>query len=74
MVTDQSTNRVIGYYAIAMESIPRSSVIGLLRRNRPDLISIVIIARLALEANFHGSDIGAGLLKDCVILGMFSAS
>ena len=67
VVTDQSSEQVVGYYAIAMGSVQRASAIGLLRRNSPNPIPMVVLARLAVHVDFHGLGIGSGLLKDCVL-------
>lgn len=66
VVTDGSS-KVIGYYAIAMGSVQRESAIGNLRRNSPNPIPMVVLARLAVDKNYQGLGIGAGLLKDCVL-------
>lgn len=67
VVTNKNNSQVIGYYAIAMGSIQREGAIGLLKRNSPDPIPMVILARLGVHVDFHGLGIGAGLLKDCVL-------
>ncbi|MBD1577476.1 GNAT family N-acetyltransferase [Vibrio sp. S11_S32] len=67
VVVDQTTDQVVGYYAIAMGSILRASAIGSLRRNSPDPIPMVVLARLGVHRDFQHLGIGAGLLKDCVL-------
>lgn len=67
VVTEQVSGQVIGYYAIAMGSVQRASAIGKLRRNSPDPIPMIVLARLAVDTDYHGQGIGAGLLKDCVL-------
>ncbi len=67
VVTNQNSMQVIGYYAIAMGSVQRASAIGALKRNNPDPIPMVVLARLGVDVNSHGLGIGAGLLKDCVL-------
>lgn len=66
VVTPENDNQVIGYYAIAMGSVSRESSISNLKRNSPDPIPMVVLARLAVDQRFHNAGIGAGLLKDCV--------
>ncbi len=66
MVTDSITTKVICYYAIAMGSIQREGAIAALRRNSPSPISMIVLARLAVNDSYHGKGIGVGLLKDCV--------
>jgi len=67
VAAEQSSAQVVGYYAIAMGSVQRDSAIGLLRRNSPNPIPMVILARLGVHVDYHGQGIGAGLLKDCVL-------
>lgn len=66
VVTDTATSAVVGYYAISMGSVQREGAISALRRNSPDPIPMVILARLAVSRSHHGKAVGAGLLKDCV--------
>jgi len=66
VVTDSFTEQVIGYYAIAMGSVQRENAIASLRRNSPNPIPMVVLARLAVHKNYHGKGIGVGLLKDCI--------
>lgn len=60
-------NRVIGYCALATGSINREDASGKVKRNMPDPIPVVIIARLAVDESFKGQGIGAGLLKDALL-------
>ena len=66
IVTDSITTKVIGYYAIAMGSVQREGAIAALRRNSPNPIPMIVLARLAVNDSYHGKGIGVGLLKDCV--------
>lgn len=66
IVTDSNTAKVIGYYAIAMGSVQREGAIAALRRNSPNPIPMIVLARLAVNDSHHGKGIGVGLLKDCV--------
>jgi ribosomal protein S18 acetylase RimI-like enzyme len=67
VATELSSHLVVGYYAIAMGSVQRESAIGSLRRNSPNPIPMLVLARLGVHVDYHGQGIGAGLLKDCVI-------
>lgn len=60
-------NAVLGYYALAAGSVTRSGVPGAIRRNMPDPIPVVVLARLAVHAQHAGQGVGAGLLKDAVL-------
>jgi predicted N-acetyltransferase YhbS len=60
-------NKVIGYYAIAMGSVRRESALSSLKRNSPNPIPMVVLARLAVDDGYKGRGLGVGLLKDCVL-------
>lgn len=66
VVLDTETEHVVGYYAIAMGSVSREVAIRSLKRNSPNPIPMVVLARLGVHKNYHGNQIGSGLLKDCV--------
>jgi N-acetylglutamate synthase-like GNAT family acetyltransferase len=66
VVTDSNTKKVTGYYAIAMGSVQREGAIAAIRRNSPNPIPMIVLARLAVDNCYHGKGIGVGLLKDCV--------
>ena len=67
VVKDANNPAVVGYYAIAMGSVRRESAISSLRRNSPNPIPMVILARLAVHREYNKLGIGSGLLKDCVM-------
>lgn len=67
VVTHSDTKQVVGYYAIAMGAVQREDAIGSLRRNSPNPIPMLILARLGVHIEYQRQAIGAGLLKDCVI-------
>ena len=50
-----------------MGSVQREDAVGSLRRNSPNPIPMVVLARLAVHEQWQGQGIGAGLLKDCVL-------
>lgn len=57
--------RVIGYYSICPSSINRKIALARILRGlgRYDSVPAILIARLALDENEHGQDLGAALLK-----------
>ena len=59
-------NTVIGYYALAVGAITRENTSGKVRRNMPDPIPVMVLGRLAVDANWHGKKIGIGMLKDAI--------
>lgn len=67
VVTESETMEVVGFYAIAMGSIQRIDAISSFRRNAPNPISVLVLARLAVHLEHQGYAIGVGLLKDCTL-------
>ena len=65
VVADQD-NRVCGYYALAAGAVAHQLATGSLRRNMPDPIPVLILARLAVDHRAQGIKLGAGLLRDAV--------
>lgn len=57
--------RVIGYYALASGAIAVDGAAGKFRRNMPDPIPVVILARLAVDLAYQGRGIGRALFRDC---------
>ncbi|MBN9533332.1 MAG: GNAT family N-acetyltransferase [Alphaproteobacteria bacterium] len=56
--------RVVGYYALAAGAVQRTHAPSRLSRNMPDPIPVFVLARLAVDRNYSGRNIGSGLLKD----------
>lgn len=56
--------RVIGYYALASGSIAQASASGRFRRNMPDPIPVVILARLAVDRHRQGHGLGRAMFRD----------
>jgi len=57
-------SRVIGYYALASGVIALESAPGRFRRNMPNPIPVVVLARLAVDLDWHGRGIGRALFRD----------
>lgn len=57
---------VVGYYALSAGAILRAHAPGAIRRNMPEPIPVVLLARLAVHEAWAGRGIGAGMLKDAV--------
>jgi GNAT superfamily N-acetyltransferase len=58
---------VAGYYSLAVGAAAHPEVTGKVRRNMPDPIPVMILARLAVDKTFQAQGLGAGLLKDAVL-------
>jgi GNAT superfamily N-acetyltransferase len=66
-VVCQQDQTVLGYYALASGSVSREDVPGRVRRNAPDPVPIVLLARLAVDVSVKGQGFGRGLLKDAFL-------
>ncbi|WP_298610914.1 GNAT family N-acetyltransferase [uncultured Thiothrix sp.] len=62
-----SEGYVIGYYALAAGSIAHTEVVSKLKRNMPDPIPAIILARLAVDKSCQGQGLGYSLLQDMVL-------
>ena len=62
VVTDG--HRVVGYYALAANSIAVAEAPGRFRRNMPDPIPVALLARLAVDRSYHGQGLGRALFRD----------
>jgi len=61
------SDRVVGYYALASSAIACGDATGRMRRNMPDPIPVVVLARLAVDADYQGRKIGRGLMRDAAM-------
>ena len=59
--------QVIAYYSLAVGSVRRQTAMPRIRRNMPDPIPVMILARLAVDQAWQGKGLGHGLLKDAVL-------
>ena len=60
-------SRVIGYYALASGAVAVRVVPGRFRRNMPDPIPVVVLARLAIDQAWQGKGIGRALFNDAAL-------
>jgi GNAT superfamily N-acetyltransferase len=58
--------RVAGYYSLAATSILHSVATSRTRRNMPDPVPAILIARLAVDRAWQGKGWGGDLLQDAV--------
>jgi predicted N-acetyltransferase YhbS len=63
----EGTRRVIGYYSLSTGSIQREDVTGAFRRNMPEPIPVIIIARLAVDLVHQHQRFGGKLLREAVL-------
>jgi GNAT superfamily N-acetyltransferase len=57
-------NTVVAYYALASSAIAPTATPGRFRRNMPDPIPVVVLARLAISRSHQGKGLGRALLQD----------
>lgn len=56
--------KVVAYYALASGAIAQAAVPGRFRRNMPDPIPVVVLARLAVDQRYQGRGLGRALFRD----------
>jgi len=61
------TKKVVAYYTLSNGAVSRTDAPRKISRNSPKLIPVTILGRLAVDEQYSGYGIGAGLLKDAVI-------
>jgi len=57
-------DRVIAYYALASGAVAAAAARGRFRRNMPDPMPVVILARLAVTRSHQGCGLGRALFQD----------
>lgn len=62
-VTCEGT-QIVGYYALASSAIAPSAAPGRFRRNMPDPVPVVVLARLAIARTHQGKGLGRALFQD----------
>ncbi len=60
-------DKIIGYYALASGSVSVDAAPGRFRRNMPQPIPVVILARLAVDRGYQGRGIGLMLFRDAAM-------
>ena len=56
--------RVVGYYALASSAVIPAAAPGRFRRNMPDPIPVVVLARLAVDRTEQGKGLDRALFQD----------
>lgn len=62
VIADQKAGRIVGYVSLASAQIDRKTLPGKNRRNRPDPVPVILLARLAIDTRYQGKGIGGDLL------------
>ena len=58
---------VVGYYALAVGAVVAAEAPGKVRRNMPDPIPVMVLARLAIDQAWQGQGLGTALLRDAIL-------
>jgi GNAT superfamily N-acetyltransferase len=58
--------RVFGYYAMAAGAASHQAATSSVRRNMPDPVPVMVLARLAVDHRAQGLKLGGALLQDAV--------
>lgn len=62
-----SEEKVVGFYTLAVTSIARAEATGRVRRNMPEPIPAMLLARLAVDQAHQGRGLGKHLLRDALL-------
>jgi GNAT superfamily N-acetyltransferase len=65
VVADEG-GHVYGYYALAAGAVSHQRATSGVRRNMPDPVPVMVLARLAVDRRAQGLHLGAALLQDAV--------
>lgn len=65
-VAADQEGRVFGYYALAVGAVSHQMATSGVRRNMPDPVPVMVLARLAVDRRAQGIKLGAALLQDAV--------
>ena len=65
-VVTNDQHQVVGYYALAAGAVAHQAASRNIRRNMPDPIPVLVLARLAVDVRAQRAKLGAGLLKDAL--------
>ena len=65
-VTTSGDGRVIGYYAITVAGYQRDAVPEAVAKQAPETVPCFLLARLAVDIEWHGRGVGWGLLRDAI--------
>lgn len=57
-------HQVVGYYALSSSAVAPAAAPGRFRRNMPDPIPVVVLARLAVAQSHQGQGLGRALFQD----------
>lgn len=65
-VVSDANQRVYGYYALAAGAVSHQVATSSVRRNMPDPVPVMVLARLGVDTHAQGIKLGGALLQDAV--------
>lgn len=65
-VTTVGDGRVVGYYALTVAGYERAAAPEMVAKRAPETIPCFLLARLAVDLEWHGRGLGWGLLRDAM--------
>lgn len=65
-VVVDAQNKVRGFYAMSAGAVSHQLATSSIRRNMPDPVPVMVLARLAVDAPAQGIKLGAGMLQDAI--------
>lgn len=65
VLADRGGN-IFAYYAMAAGAVSHREATGAVRRNMPDPVPVLVLARLAVDRRIRGLGLGGALLQDAV--------
>lgn len=65
-VVTEADGQVLGYYALAAGAVAHETATSAVRRNMPDPVPVMVLARLAMDQRAQGRQLGGALLQDAV--------
>jgi GNAT superfamily N-acetyltransferase len=60
------TGQVLAYYAMAAGAVAHAMATSGVKRNMPDPVPVLVLARLAVDRRAQGINLGAALLRDAL--------
>src|SRR5258706_12264613 len=66
-------DRVVAYFALASGAVNVAAAPGRFRRNMPDPIPVVVLARLAVDRAYQGQGLGRAMVRDAAKPGVHAA-
>lgn len=65
-VVADDAGQVLAYYALAAGAVSHQAAPGTIRRNMPDPVPVMVLARLAVDQRLQGQQVGGALLRDAL--------